>query len=182
MMSIPMRFELLTRVQITIIAPIALIAGCSGGSDGGSSNSADAPSDTTSAGIAAFVGAGSYLIPPWKSESAAPRDAATSVSPHGRVRVWLDRVAAASTSVADITPDAMAVKEMYDTADQLVGRAAIVQTTSSNNDVVYWCYGPAGRCGDGEPEYTADAPLYGVGAAATTCQGCHGGLLFTKLH
>jgi hypothetical protein len=102
----------------------------------------------------------------------------TSVSPHGRVRVWLDRAAVRADGGA-LGPDAMAVKEMFDAADQLVGRAVILQPGSAVRDVLYWCVGPAGRCSDTDPELTLANPLYG--GTTTSCAGCHGGVIFTTL-
>lgn len=160
------------------VLPLVLpFAACSS-SASDTHNTGAPPSDTSSNGLAAFVASDAYAASPWKSETAAPRAAATTASPHGRVRVWLDPTAASATPYT-VVAGAMAVKEMVDDTDQLVGHAVLLQNGTAARDVLYWCVGPAGRCANGEPEHTAANPLYG--GSSTVCAGCHGGLIFTRL-
>jgi hypothetical protein len=74
----------------------------------------------------------------------------------------------------------MAVKELYDDADMLVGHAAAIKTGTqvSAASWVYVCHGPAGRCFSESPEFSENSPLYGVGTG-TMCGPCHGGLVFS---
>jgi hypothetical protein len=76
-------------------------------------------------------------------------------------------------------PGAMAVKEFYD-ADTVVGKAAIFYPQT---DVVYYCYGPEGRCASGTALTTPETALWGDDGAApvSTCNVCHSGLVYTGL-
>ena len=76
-------------------------------------------------------------------------------------------------------PGAMAVKELYD-ASSVVGKAVIFYPGA---DVVYYCYGPEGRCASGSAATTPDTALWGDEDANTVnqCNVCHGGNVFTEL-
>jgi hypothetical protein len=155
------------------------------GSGSGGTSATDYPLDVTEPGIAAFVDQSSYSTSTWTAETAGPRDATSPVSPHGRVRVWMNSVLQASHAAGEGTvggtpldQNSMAVKELYDATDVLVGHAVILRvgTGIQEVDTLYYCKGPAGRCW-GTPTDTGSA----FGAGFADCAGCHGGLVFTGI-
>jgi hypothetical protein len=104
------------------------------------------------------------------------------VSPHGRVRVWLNDTVVASQQAGNgefggtaHTAGSMAVKEFYDDADTRVGRAAMLKVPGSAFNWVFYCdSSEQARCGIEEP-----LPFYGD-MDAQGCNGCHGGLVYTQ--
>lgn len=155
--------------------------GGSGGTGSGGTAATDFPSDSSQTGIDAFIASESYQTSTWISETSAPRDATSVTSPHGRVRVWLNAVLEASHAAGEgsvggdpLDQNSMAVKELYDAADAIIGHAVILKTGTglAESDTTYYCVGPSDRCG-------GTAPLYGAGAV--DCAGCHGGLVFTGI-
>jgi hypothetical protein len=108
-----------------------------------------------------------------------PRDAASVVSPHGKVRVWMNDTLVASWRAGNgefggtaHTTGSMAVKEFYDDAGMQVGRAAMLKVMGASNAWVFYCEGTdQARC-NGET-----IPYYGDSTSA--CNGCHGGLIYT---
>ncbi len=161
--------------------------GASGGSGTGGGSSDDSfPEDTSAAGITAFLQSGAYTNPPWVADVDAPRDASSVVSPHGRVRVYLNPTAVASQAAgkggignppADVM--SMAVKELYDESDVLVGKATLLKTEEGDDfgSWTYYCWGPASRCDTESGDTTEADPIYGL--AISECNGCHGGSIFT---
>lgn len=148
---------------------------------GGVSN---VPADGSAESITAFLESEGYKDTGWVSVHDAPVPESPG-SPHGDVRVYLSpALAEFKTANPDpldepSVPGAMAVKELYD-GTTVVGKAAIFYPAS---DVVYYCYGPAGRCATGHDATTIDAPEWGDGSASAVgqCDTCHAGLVFTEL-
>jgi hypothetical protein len=75
----------------------------------------------------------------------------------------------------------MAVKELYDEAQTVIGHA--VMYYQQEGSLVYYCYGPAAACSGTEADTTIDAPAWGVATdqAVSQCRACHGGNVFTEL-
>lgn len=155
----------------------------SGGTGSGGTAATDYPSDTSKTGVDAFIASESYKTSTWMSETSGPRDGVSPVTPHGRVRVWLNAVLSASHAAGEgavggdpLDQNSMAVKELYDTSDLVIGHAVILKTgtDAAETDTTYYCVGPNDRCG-----WTTDPVVYGAGAA--DCAGCHGGLVFTGI-
>jgi len=148
---------------------------------GGASN---VPADGSAESITAFLEAEGYKETGWVSVHDAPVPE-TPGSPHGDVRVYLSPALAAFKETnpdpldEPAVPGAMAVKELYD-GTTVVGKAVIFYPAS---DVVYYCYGPAGRCATGREATTIEAPDWGDGSASAVgqCDTCHAGLVFTEL-
>lgn len=144
----------------------------------------DFPQETSADGIRAFLSAELYRSPGWIAQSPGPRDSLNAVSPHGRVQVRVNRTLfdsieagnGASVDTPPHDPKSMAVKELYDDSDTLVGRAALLRP--DDETTVYFCYGPAGRCVNAHGERTMDDPLYSDDATSA-CAFCHGGLIFS---
>ena len=133
-----------------------------------------------------FLGDRSHHQSGWVSETQGPREAASVVSPHGPVRVFLNETLVASQKAengdlngAPHTEGSMAVKELYD-GESVVGYAIYYKSTSGSapESFVYYCEGPAGRCLQDEPETSRESPIYGAGHDVH-CHYCHGGLVFT---
>lgn len=154
------------------------------GTGGGTGGSSNVPADGSEDAIAAFLAADAYKGQGWTAETDMPRDPSDGVSPHGRVQVYLnDQVVASQAAGNDglNTPhdlESMAVKELYDDADALVGKMAMFRALDES--WYYFCYGPADRCNSGEPEYPEDAPMYGKDLEVA-CGTCHNGAVFTEL-
>ncbi len=138
--------------------------------------------------MTAFITSEGYKGEGWVAETEAPRDQSMSVSPHGRVRVHQTQIlldslevgngGIGSTSGVPHPTGSMAVKEMYDDADTLVGAAVLYKYNDESAGWAMWCYGPAERCATGVGETTADAPYYGLNPI--DCGACHGGNIFTS--
>jgi hypothetical protein len=140
-----------------------------------------APSDGSQAAIAAYLQAETYRQSPWKSETAAPREATSTVSPHGRVRVWMNDTLVASFKAGNgelggtpHLPGSMAVKEFYDASDVRLGAAAMLKLPGADAWKLYCNSSVQARCGikDKLPFYADETDL--------SCNGCHGGLIFNK--
>lgn len=165
-----------------------VLAGCSSGDDEGTKPTEPqlVPAAQTQEAYEAFLNAGDYTKNGWISDGAGPRMESTAVSPHDRVRVWyspkLQESFDAGNGLATDDPahfiDSMAVKELYDESDTLVGRASFwkVEDGKAPNTWIYYCRGPAGRCYSNSPAFDA-TPLYKKGEPQ--CGTCHGGFVFT---
>jgi hypothetical protein len=140
------------------------------------------PADGSKAAIAAYLMAETYKQAPWKSETATPRAANSQVSPHGRVRVWMNDTLIASLKAGNgefggkpHVPGSMAVKEFYDDSDVRLGAAAMLKLTG-NDAWKFYCNSTAPeRCGVGGSTLPYYADETDIG-----CNGCHGGLIFNK--
>jgi hypothetical protein len=137
------------------------------------------PSDTSAAGIAAFIAAGTYQSAPWVGDAAA-RASENSVNIHGdQMRVFFNSAAVAAKTNNASTMGTMIVKELYE-GGAVVGHAVSLKTGAANGigDWTHYCNAPAGstRC-TGAAE--ANMPLYGVGL--TGCGFCHGQVPYAPL-
>jgi len=141
----------------------------------------DGPPGSSMEELAAFLQSEAYRGDGWTAQTAAPRAASSTVSPHGRVRVWRNDTLIASLEAgngADLDAPghetgSMVVKEFYDDADQMLGQASMLKLEGIPREWVYYCGGPDERCMD-------TAPYYGVDLDAPTCGFCHGGFVFTN--
>lgn len=141
------------------------------------------PADSSAAGIAAFLDAGTWREAPWVAETDAPREPTSQVSPHDRVQVWLNDVLVESQEAGNGAfggsahpVGSMAIKEMFDEADAPDGVAVMLKLEGDAAEWVYYCDGPDLRCGVSPPT----DPSWGVGSASE-CSFCHGGLVFNTL-
>ena len=162
----------------------------SGGAAAGSGSGA-APASASLADISAFLESGGYKKDPWISDVATPRPGSTGTQHGDGIRVWQNPILVAAMRgghdgrTGNPKPDvgSMAVKEMYDASNQLIGLAAALRTADTNtwDSWTYFCYAPGGRCTSGDVDKSA--PLYGNGNATKTqpCVICHDGTIFTKI-
>ena len=146
------------------------------------------PNSNSSEDITKYIAEKKYLGDGWIAETSTPREATTSVSPHGRVRVFFNSNLLESLQVGNGTVDgpphskgSMAVKELYE-EDVVVGHAVLYHADSASNvdNTTYYCVGPLNRCIMGESEFSKDRPAYGIGTGIA-CGVCHGGLVFTEI-
>jgi hypothetical protein len=168
--------------------------------EGGGGFPPGVPSSDDREAMAAFLAAKEYQKAPWISETAMSRPASSSVSPHGRVRVWMNPQLVTSlkegrdglpnrTTMMDNPPHdqwSMAVKELWnESGTTLEGVAAMLRTQSgrSGQAWTYFCHAPTGRCVSNRPSPESD-PIHGKGLGtpgqSSQCAICHGGLIFTK--
>lgn len=191
-----------TSLVLTSLAAGALLAGCSdpamsdgtggttgsggetsSGSGGGTADTT-VPTDTSQAGLEAFLAAGSYKNAPWIGD-AAVRTPTASTNVHGDVRVYYNPTAVTSrdngqNEVGHETGNAlnsMAVKELYDNTGTQIGIAAFLRTAENgnDNDWIYYCTSSAGGCAS----MTDGGPYYGPGL--NECRFCHGGMFIGPL-
>jgi hypothetical protein len=138
-------------------------AGTGGSAGGGAS---DSPSDTTQAGIEAFIAAASFKSAPWLSGTAGPVD---STSVHSRNQIWYNqtmRQSFADGNTTMHTAGSMAIKEILMDSTP-VGHAAMLRTATG---WIYYCVSSeAGRCTSSSMPNTAS-----YGTTAGSCN-CHGG-------
>lgn len=144
----------------------ASATGGSGGSGGGGAN--DHPTDSTQAGIEAFLAAGSWKTTGmgWKEETAA----STGMSVHGTVKRYFNQTLSVSYAAGDRTnmqdPGSMVVKDLL-TNGASIGQAAMLKTDTG---WVFYCKASEdSRCITGS---TANTAIYGATGAATGCS-CH---------
>jgi hypothetical protein len=149
----------------------------------GSLGCAEAPSyptDSSQAGIEAFLADERYRQPPWTAQTDTPRESIWEVSPHDRVQLWLNEIVLDSQAAGNggflgtpHTTGSMAVKELVDDDDAVVGMAVMLKLDGVAASWVYYCDGEPDRCGftEGSP------PHYGV-AYDSECYYCHGGEIF----
>jgi hypothetical protein len=149
----------------------------SGGATGGSAGAAgssgsgtvpDAPTDTTQAGIEAFLDALAYKGSTWAPDQAMPHDSGADY--HGMVQSWFNTTLRQSNADGDTRFDAgsMVVKEIYSGAS-VIGHAVMLR--NGETQTIYYCTATeAGRCYSDQP---ANEASYST-SAAENC-GCHGG-------
>ncbi len=107
-------------------------------------------------------------------------------SPHGSVRVYMSPALVAFRTdnpdplVKPAAPGVMAVKEFFDEQGAVVGHGVIYYP---DNELYYYCYGPADRCATGSQASTMDTAQWGGAndAAVSTCHGCHFENIYTEL-
>ena len=150
--------------------------GASGGAtgSGGASDPSQLPTDTSQAGIEAFIAAGTYKN--WVHDP-MPRDTG-SLAAHGHLlQVYFNALAVAAGDQGEPVAGRMIVKELYDEATgQLAGTAVNIRTEGPKN-WIYYCTNPGGvLCGvSGAPE-----PLYDANRTEG-CQLCHGNVVLAHL-
>lgn len=163
--------------------------GASGGSagTGGGSNASAVPGDESLASIASFLASKTYQSASWVAETPGPRAGTEGTgTPHDRVRVYFNETLVASIAAGNgvlqtLVPHStgsMAVKELYDETDALVGIAAALKLEGNFQRWAYYCHGPGERCAWGRGPFTEAEPLYGI-AGQVDCGLCHGGSVFT---
>lgn len=163
--------------------------GGTSGSGGAAGMGSGLPDDNSADAIGRFLDAMGYEATGWTAETPGPRMQSSAVSPHQRVRVFLNDTLRASQQAGngDVggTPhseNSMAVKLLFDAGDTVVGKAAMWKTEAGSAPAswTYYCYGPEARCSTDRVAFPRDAPAYGQGQDAI-CFGCHNGVVFTKL-
>ena len=156
--------------------------GATGGAPGTGGSGPDPnemPTDTSAAGIAAFLAAGTYQSAPWVGD-AAPRMSDNSVNVHSdELRVFFNTEAVAAKTNDASAMGTMIVKEMYE-GGALVGHAVSLKTGSGNgmDDWTHYCNAPADStiCTGAVAE---TMPVYGVGISG--CGFCHGQVPYAPL-
>lgn len=161
----------------------------SGGAARGGGSSSAVPATDSQLDIVTFVESRRYAEPPWLADVAAPRGPGLGTQHDGPVRVWLSPVLIDALKngrdgrQGREFPNAgsMAVKELFDSSNALVGIAASLKTADGNapSSWTYYCYGPDTRCG-----YAAtpkESPIYSKGSIlpGSNCGICHGYSVFT---
>lgn len=178
------------------LASAALTAACSdggmpsgtGGASGsggsapasGGSGSGDTtvPTDTTQAGLEAFLAAGSYKSAPWVFDAAI-----RTTTPHGDVRVYFNPTAVASiqagtnTLTAPGNPlDTMVIKELYADGAQ-IGTAIMMRVDTTGTQSTDWLY----YCASSDQAACADDGAGPIITGGGQCRFCHGGFIITEL-
>ena len=118
-------------MKIIWTAIAAALIGCGPDSSGGEETdtetnggeSGNRPTDASADAMGEFLADEGHRGEGWTAETDQPRAAADVVSPHGRVRVFLNDELAASQAAGNVgntphDPWSMAVKEFYDDDDQ----------------------------------------------------------------
>jgi hypothetical protein len=150
-------------------------AASGGAASGGDSGTMDYPTDSSLAGIEAFLEAESYKSAPWVGDP-APRDEELG-NPHGpSLRTYFNTAAATARENQgdDAAINSMVVKETYDPDGLLIGKLVRLKTGEGTtiNDWVNYCY-----VSDNGPYCTGsvedDNPFYST-AEQNYCTICHG--------
>jgi hypothetical protein len=131
----------------------------------GGGGATDSPSDTSQAGLEAFLMAMSYTGQDWVSGAAMPT---TTGSVHALNRIWYNKTlrTSAAASMTPHAPGSMVVKEMYTDAN-VIGRAAMLRTAT--NMWIYYCVASeAARCN------ASSMPNQASYATTATSCACHG--------
>ena len=142
------------------------------------------PADSSQAAIEAYLLAETYKQAPWVPQSAAPREAESVVSIHGKVMVWQNdtqvasAIAAMGSTSATAMTGSMAVKDFYDNADMLIGQAVMLKVAGDALKWVFYCKttnaADAARCND-----EAANPFYGD--ENSSCNQCHFGQVYSMV-
>jgi hypothetical protein len=140
-------------------------------STAGQAPTLDYPTDTTAAGIQAFIDAANYRSATWASGMTGPEDPPMgTLSPHGHEYIWYNHTLRQSNSEGHTgtssATGSMVVKEIY-TGESVVGHAAMLRTDKSW--IMFCISSESDRCFAGAP---ADMVTYTT--FITNC-GCHGG-------
>ena len=168
------RTRIRTRTLQCTSALALLVLGCGGpeaapdGDDGSEGLSLDVPEDQSVAGLTAFFDAESYRSESWESESDGPRAATTTISPHGRVRVWYNHALRVSAAAKErpFAIGSMAAKEFFTESDELVGHAAVLKTETG---YLYFCTASEpSRCFAAQP---AGEVYHSTGSQSCSCHG-----------
>lgn len=141
-------------------------------STGGSASDPNIPSDTSEAGIEAWLDTGTYKT--WEGD-AAVRTVEPSTSPHGEwLRVYYSPIAMRSIRAGKNTfadgneVGSIGIKEVYDAQGQQIGVMMAYRNLEEDGfDVsLYYCKAPGGLCAG-----TGSDTAYGQGTSE--CRGCH---------
>ncbi len=146
-----------------------------GAATGGNGNPTTFPADTSAASIAAFLDSEAYKAAPWIGD-AATRTSASLTNPHGMVRVFFNPAVAPAigADAPTFAANSMIVKELYDSAGALVGKAANLHANPEDADWTFFCYASNNQCDAQQASSTEADPIYGVGTDVT-CGFCHDG-------
>jgi hypothetical protein len=143
--------------------------GAASGSGGAAGGGSDSPSDTTQAGIEAFLSSTDYRDAGWVSDTAAPHPAVEATSPHGRVQLWFNGTLRRGASQTPRPSGSMIVKELYDAGTNVIGHAVMVRSTATTNQWIYYCVASEnGRC---TMSSMANTPSYSLGTGVCSCHG-----------
>ena len=169
--------------------------GSASGGSGGSSSSgpgAQTPGAQDAIGWKKFLEDGEFRKGGWVSETSAVR-AKKSISPHGRVRVWMNEKLKTSQAKSPIVYEkgSMVVKEMFDAMDKSVGFVSFWKLTDGGNDAAgSWlahCAGDKDRCVQTSKTPSLAEPVLEDLLKSDSCRGCHHGssnptlgILYTK--
>jgi hypothetical protein len=160
---------------------------------GGETGLVDYPTDSSQAGIEAFLAGESYKSDPWVGDVEL-RVSDDPVNPHGdttlrpggpepleTLRTYFNTAAREAKEAGDqaaASMNAMSVKEVYDSADTLVARLVRLKTGAgtANGDWVSYCDSAAvpAHCTGAED---AGSPVYEDGGL-NSCSSCHGSSTF----
>jgi len=170
----------LFRPSWALILSCALF-GCGSDSSNTSTSGTDFPGSLALADFQTFIGDLKYQEPGWQAETSTPRERSSSVSPHGRVVVWLNSILLTSQRAGNGAVDgtahdtnSMVVKELYDDSDMKIGVAAMLKKSGGKQEWAFFCDGPPNRCGLTEPTM----PFYSD-EGYSACAFCHGGFVYT---
>jgi hypothetical protein len=144
-------------------------AGSSAGSSGAAGGGAtDSPSDTSQAGLEAFITAMSHRGADWRANAEMP---VGDDAPHRLNRIWYNKTLRQSkadgkgTSAMPHTPGSMVTKEIYTGAD-VIGYATMLRTATA---WIYYCKASeAGRCATSSMPNQAS---YGTSTGSCSCHG-----------
>lgn len=151
--------------------------GDTGDGDGDGDASNELPADSTQAAIEAFLEGEMYKQAPWVGD-AATRAGESTVNVHGdALRVYFNPtgLTARQEDAGSSPVGSMAVKEFYDEAGAVVGRAASIKTGEGNtmDDWTFYCSAPGTSLCTGESD---PGTLYGAGISE--CGFCHGQVFY----
>jgi len=163
-----------------------------GSATGGATATGSAPEATVDA-IKAYIMAGTYKNPPWKSETAAPREKQPG-SPHEKVQVWFNDTLQASAKAGNgkavglvvdppHTTGSMVVKETYDATGAMVAVAANLKVAGAATAWAYYGVGDGVFFNEKDKTYTEAAPFFKTAPrdGLFACTFCHFGSVFTPV-
>ena len=154
-----------------------------GGKGGGMADGpgAQKPDGEDAAAWKKFLQAGEFRKGGWVSESAAIR-LKKGISPHGRVRVWMNEKLKAAQGVNPAVYEAgsVIVKEMFGpTGEENQGYVAFWKLKDgSNSEAGAWlayCQGDKDRCLQTSRDPSLEKPILGDLSKVSECLGCHHG-------
>lgn len=142
------------------------------------------PDALTVESIESFLDAEEYKQAPWTFDPAIREGTASFAHPGARLRVYFNPTAVESIQAGNgdtqaHLPQSMVIKELYDQADQLLGKAVSlkVETGLAPSTWVFYCRGPATACGTSNVSETQAFLRRGQ----SDCLSCHGENYFAPL-
>ena len=164
-----------------------------GGSATGGATATGSALEATVDSIKAYIMAGTYKNPPWKSETAAPREKQPG-SPHEKVQVWFNDTLQASAKAGNgkavglvvdppHTTGSMVVKETYDANGAMVAVAANLKVAGAATAWAYYGVGDGVFFNEKDKTYTEAAPFFKTAPrdGLFACTFCHFGSVFTPV-